>query len=136
MYNVKLYWLYNIKLNQLCDVMIHFYLYTDLLIVAITKLCFQYTSNIKMFMYICVFLETLADCCDLSQLWYREFYLNITKDRIQVCAVLFDVVREEMLLFGIETCLHHSQYNSEFINEHAYFVFCKSHFDEYYYMCL
>jgi len=23
-------------------------------------------------------LESLKDCCDLSQLWYREFYLEMT----------------------------------------------------------
>lgn len=31
------------------------------------------------------YLETLRDCCDLSQLWYREFYLEMTMGkRIQV----------------------------------------------------
>ncbi len=30
-------------------------------------------------------LETLEECCDLSQLWYREFYLEMTMgQRIQV----------------------------------------------------
>lgn len=30
-------------------------------------------------------LESLQDCCDLSQLWYREFYLEMTMGRkIQV----------------------------------------------------
>ena len=29
--------------------------------------------------------ETLQQCCDLSQLWYREFYLEMTMGkRIQV----------------------------------------------------
>lgn len=23
-------------------------------------------------------IETLRECCDLSQLWYREFYLEMT----------------------------------------------------------
>lgn len=29
-------------------------------------------------MHIHVFTETLRECCDLSQLWYREFYLEMT----------------------------------------------------------
>ncbi len=29
-------------------------------------------------------IESLQDCCDLSQLWYREFYLEMTMgSRIQ-----------------------------------------------------
>lgn len=37
--------------------------------------------------FICLvaFAETLRECCDLSQLWYREFYLEMTMGkRIQV----------------------------------------------------
>ena len=31
-----------------------------------------------------IFSESLQDCCDLSQLWYREFYLEMTMgQRIQ-----------------------------------------------------
>lgn len=32
-----------------------------------------------------MFVESLQQCCDLSQLWYREFYLEMTMGRrIQV----------------------------------------------------
>lgn len=32
------------------------------------------------------FNEILRECCDLSQLWFREFYLELTMGaRIQVC---------------------------------------------------
>lgn len=41
--------------------------------------------------------ESLEQCCDLSQLWYREFYLEMTKGaRIQVslsCAKIFPTLR-------------------------------------------
>ena len=31
-------------------------------------------------------IGTLRECCDLSQLWFREFYLELTMgERIQVC---------------------------------------------------
>ena len=31
-----------------------------------------------------IFLGTLRECCDLSQLWFREFYLELTMgERIQ-----------------------------------------------------
>ena len=37
------------------------------------------------FVIIVHFTETLQQCCDLSQLWYREFYLEMTMGRrIQV----------------------------------------------------
>ena len=36
------------------------------------------------------FNEVLRDCCDLSQLWFREFYLELTMGkRIQVFFTLF-----------------------------------------------
>lgn len=31
--------------------------------------------------YLLNFSESLQDCCDLSQLWYREFYLEMTMGR-------------------------------------------------------
>lgn len=31
--------------------------------------------------YLLSFSETLQKCCDLSQLWYREFYLEMTMGR-------------------------------------------------------
>lgn len=35
-------------------------------------------------------IESLQNCCDLSQLWYREFYLEMTMGRkIQVNNVNF-----------------------------------------------
>ena len=35
---------------------------------------------------------TLQECCDLGQLWYREFYLEMTKgERIQVSFVRLTV---------------------------------------------
>jgi len=35
-------------------------------------------------------IGTLQACCDLGQLWYREFYLEMTKgERIQVDFVWF-----------------------------------------------
>ncbi|KAF2356380.1 Protein of unknown function DUF1394 [Trinorchestia longiramus] len=38
--------------------------------------------------YLLNFSETLQQCCDLSQLWYREFYLEMTMGRrIQKCSV-------------------------------------------------
>ncbi|XP_017756802.1 PREDICTED: cytoplasmic FMR1-interacting protein [Eufriesea mexicana] len=38
--------------------------------------------------YLLNFSESLQDCCDLSQLWYREFYLEMTMGRkIQKCQV-------------------------------------------------
>ncbi|EEB13869.1 conserved hypothetical protein [Pediculus humanus corporis] len=38
--------------------------------------------------YILKFSESLQQCCDLSQLWYREFYLEMTMGRrIQKCTV-------------------------------------------------
>ncbi|XP_059481300.1 cytoplasmic FMR1-interacting protein isoform X1 [Neocloeon triangulifer] len=38
--------------------------------------------------YLLRFSESLHDCCDLSQLWYREFYLEMTMGRrIQKCTV-------------------------------------------------
>lgn len=40
-------------------------------------------NNVIIFPY--PFLESLQNCCDLSQLWYREFYLEMTMGRkIQV----------------------------------------------------
>jgi len=38
---------------------------------------FKYVSH---FPIVCV-TETLQECCDLSQLWYREFYLELTMGR-------------------------------------------------------
>jgi len=38
----------------------------------------------------CILVESLQQCCDLSQLWYREFYLEMTMGkRIQVCDGFF-----------------------------------------------
>ncbi|XP_073990434.1 cytoplasmic FMR1-interacting protein Sra-1 [Rhodnius prolixus] len=38
--------------------------------------------------YLLSFSESLQQCCDLSQLWYREFYLEMTMGRrIQKCTV-------------------------------------------------
>ncbi|KAK3928668.1 Cytoplasmic FMR1-interacting protein [Frankliniella fusca] len=38
--------------------------------------------------YLLKFSESLQECCDLSQLWYREFYLEMTMGRrIQKCTV-------------------------------------------------
>ena len=38
--------------------------------------------------YLLSFNESLQNCCDLSQLWYREFYLEMTMGRrIQKCNV-------------------------------------------------
>ncbi|KDR09197.1 cytoplasmic FMR1-interacting protein isoform X1 [Zootermopsis nevadensis] len=38
--------------------------------------------------YMLAFSASLQDCCDLSQLWYREFYLEMTMGRrIQKCTV-------------------------------------------------
>lgn len=28
-----------------------------------------------------IFTETLSECCELSQLWFREFYLEMTMGR-------------------------------------------------------
>ena len=40
--------------------------------------------NNSIFVYL-FYIETLRECCDLSQLWYREFYLEMTMGkRIQV----------------------------------------------------
>lgn len=45
--------------------------------------CLFKGKNFRPFFYI-YFLESLQDCCDLSQLWYREFYLEMTMgQRIQ-----------------------------------------------------
>lgn len=38
------------------------------------------------FRHLLHFSETLRECCDLSQLWFREFFLEMTMGkRIQVC---------------------------------------------------
>lgn len=44
-----------------------------------TSFCWNYLLN---------FSETLSKCCDLSQLWYREFYLEMTMGRkVNKCMV-------------------------------------------------
>ncbi|XP_045119572.1 cytoplasmic FMR1-interacting protein-like isoform X1 [Portunus trituberculatus] len=61
--------------------------------------------------YLINFSETLQYCCDLSQLWYREFYLEMTMGRrIQTCTVEHQhndectdlVVMEKRIQFPIE----------------------------------
>ena len=43
----------------------------------------QCTCNIINMLYLCV-AGTLRECCDLSQLWFREFFLELTMgERIQ-----------------------------------------------------
>ncbi|KAL7645445.1 UNVERIFIED_CONTAM: hypothetical protein RMT77_003831 [Armadillidium vulgare] len=55
--------------------------------------------------------ETLQHCCDLSQLWYREFYLEMTMGRrIQKCTVVHQhneeckdiIIMEKRIQFPIE----------------------------------
>ena len=46
----------------------------------------QFLKTSQSFPYLLNFSETLRDCCDLSQLWYREFFLELTMGQsIQVC---------------------------------------------------
>ena len=44
--------------------------------------------------YLLNFSEYLRECCDLSQLWFREFFLELTMgSRIQVCKICYlDIV--------------------------------------------
>jgi len=45
----------------------------------------QFPSRFGEVLNVFLFSESLHDCCDLSQLWYREFYLEMTMGRrIQV----------------------------------------------------
>jgi cytoplasmic FMR1 interacting protein len=46
---------------------------------------FHLQQIIVFYFNITCYAESLHDCCDLSQLWYREFYLEMTMGRrIQV----------------------------------------------------
>ena len=46
---------------------------------------FDKTLNIHIFFHSIIYLASLFNCCDLSQLWYREFFLELTMGkRIQV----------------------------------------------------
>ncbi|XP_026473678.1 cytoplasmic FMR1-interacting protein-like [Ctenocephalides felis] len=48
----------------------------------------QFHKNSFYWNYLLSFSESLQKCCDLSQLWYREFYLEMTMGRkIQKCTV-------------------------------------------------
>jgi len=45
----------------------------------------MFISGMNWYMKGFLFPVSLQSCCDLSQLWYREFYLEMTMDRrIQV----------------------------------------------------
>lgn len=45
----------------------------------------KYFRFVLFIYFFLLFSETLENCCDLSQLWYREFYLEMTMgQRIQV----------------------------------------------------
>ena len=48
----------------------------------------QFLKMSFFFSYLLHFSETLRECCDLSQLWFREFFLELTMGkRIQVGVV-------------------------------------------------
>lgn len=50
--------------------------------------------------YLLSFSEFLQKCCDLSQLWYREFYLEMTMGRrINVCIMQYDHRCTKLILF-------------------------------------
>lgn len=38
----------------------------------------QFLRNSRAFPYQLNFSESLRECCDLSQLWFREFFLELT----------------------------------------------------------
>lgn len=41
----------------------------------------QFLRNSRTFPYLLNFSESLRECCDLSQLWFREFFLELTMGR-------------------------------------------------------
>lgn len=61
-----------------------------------------------------IFSESLQKCCDLSQLWYREFYLEMTMGRkIQVYFVLHTLFLH-LWLTTIELRVINIKYNYQF----------------------
>ncbi|GAB0094881.1 Cytoplasmic FMR1-interacting protein [Sergentomyia squamirostris] len=71
----------------------------------------QFHKNSFYWNYILNFSETLQKCCDLSQLWYREFYLEMTMGRkVNHCKVMHQhneecndlITMEKRIQFPIE----------------------------------
>ena len=50
----------------------------------------QFLRNSRAFPYLLNISESLRECCDLSQLWFREFFLELTMGQsIQVIILNF-----------------------------------------------
>lgn len=53
----------------------------------------QFLKMSFFFSHLLHFSETLRECCDLSQLWFREFFLELTMGkRIQVCVLFLSAI--------------------------------------------
>ena len=62
----------------------------------------SFLKNSRLFPYILNFTEVLRECCDLSQLWFREFFLELTMGKsIQV---------QNLLLFSLGLLLSLSRW--------------------------
>ena len=72
----------------------------------------QFLKNSRTFPYLLNFSESLRECCDLSQLWFREFFLELTMGRsIQVKTLFLSVVQLQ-LFWGLilHRCYHQWQH--------------------------
>ena len=65
----------------------------------------QFLRNSRTFPYLLNFSESLRECCDLSQLWFREFFLELTMGRsIQVKTLFLLIV--QLRLYSVPSCHH------------------------------
>ena len=78
------------------------------------------------------FNEVLRDCCDLSQLWFREFYLELTMgNRIQVFFYIFVLMVVVALVWWFCFSLHEQEMVKESVNLFSsmivndFFIHCK-----------
>ena len=71
----------------------------------------QFLKTSFFFSHLLHFSETLRECCDLSQLWFREFFLELTMGkRIQVCLIFwtYDFLSIDARFFANVICSRYS----------------------------
>lgn len=78
------------------------YFFTHILNFNSKTILSLYSYCIASSLNVCCITGTLRECCDLSQLWFREFYLELTMgQRIQVCleaTPLHDSINHHLLV--------------------------------------